>query len=318
MKKVLFLVNPLSGRLVGKKLKKRIISELHGLLAKDQYDIEFTEADIVKQLKDVSPGYETVVVAGGDGTISQAVQGIASLENKPKAGLIPIGIGNDLALSLGILRIFKSQGLKALLEVILGGKTRHVDIIGLDDKVSFINYFGIGIDAKISNDFNRLRSKPLFRSIFSSFFNKPFYGVLSLKNIFYRIPFDIELRYSSGQSRDALLTVPGGTSEVLVTNIKTYASGAMLSSKSRTDDGKFEITVISSMWQWLIMHLTRILNRPLNTVCPSLIQFQTDRLEIKFSGNTFYQIDGEIFNDFTEEKKHLLMSIKSNVEIIVP
>jgi hypothetical protein len=66
------------------------------------------------------------------------------------------------------------------------------------------------------------------------------------------------------------------------------------------------------------MHLTRILNRPLNTVCPSLIQFQTDRLEIKFSGNTFYQIDGEIFNDFTEEKKHLLMSIKSNVEIIVP
>ncbi len=61
------------------------------------------------------------MVAGGDGTVSQVVKVIDRLEKKPKLGIIPIGTGNDLANSIGILHIYESQGLGALLKIILRG-----------------------------------------------------------------------------------------------------------------------------------------------------------------------------------------------------
>ena len=318
MKKALFLVNSFSGRPSGKKMKKRIISELNGVLDWNRYDIEFTEADITGQIKEVSPGYETVVVVGGDGTIHQVVQGIVGLGNKPKVGIIPTGTGNDLARSLGILRFFKSHGLRALLELILEGKTIHIDIVVLGDNLFFTNYFGMGNDAKISNCFNRVRLKSFFRSGCSIPLNKALYFVIGLKNGFYRIPFDIELKYRSGKSTTEKIALPSDICGVILTNVRTYAGGALLSSRCRMDDGKFEVTVISSRWQWLMMHFTRFLKRPLNIICPKLIHFQTDILEVAFTGDTFYQIDGEIFDDFPDGKKSLIMHVGSHIGMVVP
>jgi YegS/Rv2252/BmrU family lipid kinase len=317
MRKFLFLVNAFSGGPAGKKIKESILSELSGMLARDEYDIEFTEVDIARQVKDASPGYETVVVVGGDGTIHQAVQGIVGLGNKPKVGIIPTGTGNDLARSLGILPFFKSHGLRALLELILKGKTTQIDIISLNGKYFFTNYFSMGNDAKISNYFNRVRVIPFLRSRILIPFNKALYGIIGLTKGFYKIPFDIELKYRSGQSTTEMLTVHGGTCEVILTNAKTYAAGALLSSKCRMDDGKFEVTVISSTWQWIMMHFTRFSKRPLNVLCPKLIQFQTDMLEMTFTGDTFYQIDGEIPDAFPEGKKSLIVRIESHIEMII-
>lgn len=318
MKKVLFLVNPISGRLTGTKIKNRLFTELQSMLAPDRFNIQFTEEEIPEQLKDVSPIYDTVVVVGGNGTISQVVQAVAHLEHKPKIGIIPIGTGNDLARSLGILRAYNSGSLKAWLKIIAHSKTRHVDIIGLENKTTFTNYFGIGIDAKIVNDFNGLRAKTLFRNVCSCFLGNALYFALGIKNIFYRFPYKMQLKYKSRESRDVLLTIPTGICEVLVTNITSYAGGALLSSKSRIDDGRFEVTVVSSKWQWLIMHCTRFIKKPLNFLCPKLIQFQTDRMEILINGDFCCQVDGETFNTFTQEGKNLVVSVESTLEMIVP
>jgi YegS/Rv2252/BmrU family lipid kinase len=318
MKKILFLVNPVSGHMAGRKIKERISSELHKELAPALYDIEFTTEDIAGQLTDACTGYGTVAVAGGDGTISQVVQAFAGLANKPRLGLIPIGTGNDLARSLGILQIYKSRGLRGILKVIINAKTRPVDIIGIDNRAFFTNYFGIGIDAKISNDFNRLRSRPLFRNICSCALGKSFYGGLGFANIFYRMPSDIQMRYAGNDCADILLRVPAGACQVLVTNITTYAGGAKLFSKTKMDDKRFEVTVISSRKQWLIMHGTRFLRKPLNILFPKLVQFQTNRLEITLRGKSFCQVDGEIRNDFSGTEKRLMLSVKTSLEMIVP
>ena len=91
-----------------------------------------------------------------------------------------------------------------------------------------------------------------------------------------------------------------------------------MSSKCRMDDGKFEVTVISSIWQWLMLHVTRFLRKPLNIICSQLIQFQTDMLEMEFRGNTFLQIDGETLDSFPEERKRLMVRVESHIEMIVP
>ena len=318
MKKALFLINPVSGKLFGQSLKDCIITELDGALDRGSYDIEYSEKDTEKQCENLLSNYEIVVVAGGDGTVSQVVKVITRLEEKPKLGIIPIGTGNDLANSIGILHLYRSQGLGALLKMILRCKVLRMDILSLGNKFIFTNYFGIGNDAKISNDFDRLRYVPVFRNICSCVSNKGFYGLLTLKNIFYRIPFDIEISYQNEHSKTESITINKGLCEILITNTKVYAGGVELSSSCRMDDGKFEVTVIRGIREWVYMLFAMLLKKPLNTISHSLIQFQTDRLELEFAGDTFCQVDGEKYDSFAKDKKKISVRVASSCEIIVP
>lgn len=318
MEKVLFLINPVSGKLAGRSLKECIISELSGVLECDSLDIEYSAKDIENQCNDYLSNYEIVVVAGGDGTISQVVKVIAHLENKPKLGIIPIGTGNDLANSLGVLHIYKSHGLAALLKIILRCKVVKLDILSLDNNFIFTNYLGIGSDAKISGDFNRLRYMPVFRNICSCISNKGFYGLLVLKNILYRIPFDIEVSYENEYATTEAITINKGLCEILITNTKVYAGGVELSSKCRMDDGKFEVTVIRGIREWIQMFFALLFKKPLDTISTNLMQFQTDRLELKFTGDTFYQVDGEKYDGFSKGEKKLIVNVVSSCEMIVP
>jgi len=318
MKKVLFLINPVSGKFDGRSLRECIISELSGVIERDSFDIEYSEKDIEKQCKILLSNYEIVVVAGGDGTVSQVVKVITRLERKPKLGIIPIGTGNDLANSVGVLHVYKSRGLGELLKIILRCKVAKLDILSLDNNFTFTNYMGFGCDAKISCDFNRLRYKPFFKYICSCIPNKAFYGLLVLKNIFYKIPFDIEIRYANEHSTSEALTINKGLRQILITNIKFYAGGVDISSNCRRDDGKFEVTVIRGIREWVHMSIAMLLKKPLDTVSQSLIQFHTDRLELEFTGDTFCQVDGEKYDSLAKGKKKMLIHLTSTCEIIVP
>ena len=46
--------------------------------------------------------FDTVVCAGGDGTLNETVAGVIKLNKKPKIGYIPSGTTNDFAQSWGI------------------------------------------------------------------------------------------------------------------------------------------------------------------------------------------------------------------------
>lgn len=50
----------------------------------------------------VDEGFERIVVAGGDGTISEALNGIAPDFDRVEVAVLPFGTGNDFARSLGI------------------------------------------------------------------------------------------------------------------------------------------------------------------------------------------------------------------------
>ena len=317
MKRILFLINPVSGKLTGKSLSECIISELSGVIERDSFDIEYSEIDIGKQCKALLSNYEIVVVAGGDGTVSQVVKVITSLERKPKLGIIPIGTGNDLANSVGVLHVYRSHGLGALLKIMLKCKVAKLDILSLDNNFTFTNYIGVGCDAKISCDFNRLRYRPFFRSICSCISNKAFYALLVFKNILYKIPFEIEIRYANEYSTSEVLTISKGLRQILVTNTKYYAGGVDISSNCRVDDGKFEVTVIRGIREWLHMLFAMLLRKPLDTISHSLMQFQTDRLELEFTGDTYCQVDGEKNDSFAKGKKKILVHVASSCEIIV-
>lgn len=69
-------------------------------------------------------GFDLVLAAGGDGTVSEVVNGIAPLEKRPKVAVIPAGTTNDFARALKIPR----DDLVEAAKVVLKGKTQKMDI----------------------------------------------------------------------------------------------------------------------------------------------------------------------------------------------
>jgi diacylglycerol kinase (ATP) len=75
----------------------------------------------------VADGYQRIVAAGGDGTVSAVASALlAAGEGQPgyECGILPIGTGNDLALALGIpLELEKAA------EILSSGSASKVDVI---------------------------------------------------------------------------------------------------------------------------------------------------------------------------------------------
>ena len=112
------------------------------------------------------------------------------------------------------------------------------------------------------------------------------------------------------------ITIKKGLCEILITNTEIYAGGVEISSKCRMDDGKFEVTVIRDMWEWIHLLLALLCKKPIDTMTQNLIQFQTDRLELKFTGDAFCQIDGEKYDRPCRGEKRLLLNVITSCEVI--
>jgi diacylglycerol kinase family enzyme len=91
-----------------------------------------------------------------------------------------------------------------------------------------------------------------------------------------------------------------------------------ISSNCRIGDDKFEVTVVRGILEWLRVFVVMLLKKPFDTISHSLAQFQTDKLELEFTGDAFCQVDGEKYGSLVKGKKKMLLHVVSNCEIIVP
>jgi YegS/Rv2252/BmrU family lipid kinase len=89
--------------------------------------------------------HDIILSAGGDGTMSQVLNGVMKKEKQPTLGLIPLGSGNDLARTLKV----RSDQIVSLLKA---NKPREVDIgsVTLNHNTRyFINECSIGMGPEV-------------------------------------------------------------------------------------------------------------------------------------------------------------------------
>ena len=81
-----------------------------------------------------------VIVAGGDGTISSALESV--YKKQQTLAILPMGTANDLARSLGV-----PQDIHAAAEVIVAGKRERISLAKVNNKY-FVNvaHIGLGVD----------------------------------------------------------------------------------------------------------------------------------------------------------------------------
>jgi len=106
-------------------------------------------ADLAEEA--AAAGYDLVVGVGGDGTLSELLNGL--LGSGVPCGLVPCGTGNDFARFVGI----KEEAAVAAKQI-LNGRSVAVDLGRLSiPPRHFINTVGVGFDAAVAARINRRR-----------------------------------------------------------------------------------------------------------------------------------------------------------------
>jgi len=96
-------------------------------------------------------GAERILVAGGDGTVCEAAEGLAASGSRCELAVLPLGTGNDGARTLGIPIEFDQAA-----RVAGSGVTRSVDLIRVGDRM-VLNAIGIGLTADINERAARIK-----------------------------------------------------------------------------------------------------------------------------------------------------------------
>ena len=97
--RVLIIGNPIAG--TGRT--ERLVHEFGGLLARRGHDVEICltarAGEAGKRARSISSNLGRLVVAGGDGTVNEVLNGLADPSRVPLL-LLPTGTANQLALTL--------------------------------------------------------------------------------------------------------------------------------------------------------------------------------------------------------------------------
>ncbi len=101
----------------------------------------------------LSSGYKTIVAVGGDGTVNEVVQVIAS--TSATLGIVPTGSGNGLARHCSI-----PLNIPDAVQLIADGKSVSIDL-GKANDVFFISNAGVGFDACVCNAIKQTKSRGL-------------------------------------------------------------------------------------------------------------------------------------------------------------
>lgn len=272
--------NPYSARWTSLKRQPELISALRA--AGIDYDLSISEKPgdgIILAEKAMQEGFETIVAAGGDGTIQEVVNGI--LKNGihpklPKLGIMPMGTANDLMANLGM-----PTDLINAAESIAGGPTRQIDICQVNDRY-FINNAGLGLEPYITTVQARIKyPRGILRYLLATFIS-----------IFQNPQWEAKIKWDYGEHS-------GPTTMISVGN--GPRTGGLFYTVPGADpfDGKLTFThgTIQSRFEILkALLMVMKLDDGNYTEHPAVNQYHCNWMEVRIEPGTPAHSDGEIFS----------------------
>lgn len=141
-KRARLIYNPTSGQ----EIIKKNIAEVLDVLENIGYETSAfqTTPEPLSAQKEAEraakAGFDLIIAAGGDGTINEVVNGVASLDKRPRLAIIPTGTTNDYARALKI----PMGDPVAAAQIIAKNETIHMDIGRAFGDKYFINIAAAG------------------------------------------------------------------------------------------------------------------------------------------------------------------------------
>ena len=235
-----------------------------------------------------------LIVAGGDGTLNEVINGIFSHPSRKdvKIGILPIGTCNDFAQAAGL-----SLSLDKALEIIISGVPQRFDVAKIAD-LYFINVAGIGFDVDIVEVIRRHQKGRNFVT----------YLLAVLKII-------RQYRAGTYRIRTPDKAFEGKMLLIALANGRSFGGGFRIAPYADPQDGLLDIVILKDMpFIKRILALLRILNGSLDKLAETVI-FSSDHISIDAEYPLKMQMEGELVQ-FAH--KEITVDIVGHIKIIVP
>jgi len=228
----MIIFNPMAGRFPSRLLVERAAEVLES--KGWEIDLERTHgAEDIQRLAEeaVEKGMDAIFVAGGDGSINHAIQGL--LHSETALGVLPAGTANVWAQEIGlpILTWTNWTALEASAKLLAEGQMYTVDV-GVCMGNPYLLWAGVGLDAFIVNNIEP-------RTRWEKNFAIPQYAANAAW--FARKWQGMELTISVEDE-----VIEGTYVLAVVSNVRLYAGGiAEISPGAKIDDGQMDLWLFS-------------------------------------------------------------------------
>lgn len=274
--KATLILNPKTGRYASQRLRpaRELASQLESLGV--EVDLKLTQApgDATEfAARAARNGSGDVIVAGGDGTVNEVIQGLAG--TSARLAIIPRGTGNVLARELG-LPLDDEQAVA----VAARGKSRKVYLgVAIDETSNerrcFALMAGIGLDASVVRRVQPGLKKRIGQGAF-------WVSGLSHLATWNPRPFTLEI---DGREYKATFATVGKSAK--------YGGDLAITPGARLDQPEFEVCMIKTMSR---LRYLRLLSHAMRNGIPRnnpAVEF-VKAVIVRAHGDALVQVDGEL------------------------
>jgi YegS/Rv2252/BmrU family lipid kinase len=295
------ILNPYAGRKKASHLRPRIETAFR------QTGISFDLAEttgtghaveLARQAKEA--GFDPIIAAGGDGTLSEVVNGLAQA-TPPGAlvgpiGVLPVGSANDLAAMAGC-----PFDIIAAAQAIVAGRTRRVDL-GYATLTSgattlhryFDNNVGIGFEAWVTLESYKIR---WLRGV-------PLYFLAALRALRNCPAPLVKLAWQAANGEVHQRTQR--TLMISVGNSRRTGGGFFLTPDARLDDGLLDIGIAGAVSRLRILWLLPKVLRGQHTSDPAFTLVRSQKLTVDVGEPLPVHLDGEVV---MQNAEHIALTI---------
>jgi YegS/Rv2252/BmrU family lipid kinase len=272
LRRVLVLINPKSGMRNVFSGMRQAFDLYWESNAVDLY-YQFTQSKedgIAKASRAVERGVDTIIVAGGDGTISTISRVLVGTDTV--LGVIPTGGGNGFARHFGI-PLTVSKAVRALAH----GRVQSIDV-GLINGAPFFVTCSMAWDAAIARTFEKFPVRGILPYVFAG-----------VHEFFDYQPQDVSVSLADGERLDFRKPVI-----FTIANLTQYGGGAVIAPHAKADDGMLELVVGEKKdFAVILANLPRLFGGTLHKA-PKIVTRSSEKLLVRRERPTPIQIDGEV------------------------
>lgn len=293
------IMNPFSGR--WSALENQAVLEAALKAVGLDYELALTEkpghaGDLAAEA--VKRGFNPIVAAGGDGTISEVLNGMMRVdagETLPTFGVLPTGTANDLADNIGI-----PKNLEQAARILSNGHTRQLDVIRVNQRY-FVNNAGLGLEPFVT--LQQEKMKKLRGNLR--------YMVATLKAIMQNPSWHMRLEWDDG-SYDGPIT--------MISIGNCARTGGLFYTVPHADpfDGKLSFIYGFLAGRIRILRALPMIMRPAEgniTEHPAIQEVHATWLKVSASSPSPAHADGELFSEAIQELEYQVMPGKLHILI---
>lgn len=282
-KRILLIANPAAGRRQGEQRLAVARTQLEALGHAVTAALTESAGHATRLAKSNAPDFEIVAALGGDGTVNEVANGLMAVElgERPALATLPVGTGNDVALTFGLAHF------ESAIDALANGGTRTLDVIRVQlmrDGEPVTRHALLFVAAGFAAEVIR-KTGPRVKRLFGRRFS---YSVGLFRALAsFRAP-EFSVKWDGGEKRGRMFQVCTGNTEFGAGGVMRISPGA------RPDDGLLNISLVGALGRLQIVRRFPSILSGRYVKDERVDYFTGKRLEIDAVPPAEIQADGDI------------------------